>query len=59
MQETQTQSICTFDNLMLAVPRGKYTVDLYNEQIRLHNKTFNYKISYKAITKMFLLKLGM
>lgn len=54
MAETNVQPIATFE-LMLAVPRGKYVIELYSDQMKLHNKTFNYKVQYKGITKMFLL----
>lgn len=50
--------ICTLENLPLVVPRGKYTVDLYQKKMRLDGTTFNYIIDYKNIKKAFLLPMN-
>ena len=50
--------ICTLENLPLVVPRGKYTVDLYQNKMRLDGTTFNYIIDYKNIKKAFLLPMN-
>lgn len=42
-------------DLPFAVPRGKYTADLCRRSIKLHGSSYNYNISYKNITKAFLL----
>ena len=34
---------------------GKYKVEMYESFLRLHGKTYDYKIMYKSISKMFLL----
>jgi len=39
------------------VPRGKYTIDLYQKSIRFHGMTFNYNVEYKNITKGFILPM--
>mmetsp|Transcript_11268 Transcript_11268/g.14700 ORF Transcript_11268/g.14700 Transcript_11268/m.14700 type:complete len:736 (+) Transcript_11268:97-2304(+) len=36
-------------------PRGKYMVDMYDKFLRMNGKTYNYKIMYKSISRMFLL----
>ena len=47
------QPIARFQ-LMFQSPRGKYSVDLFPAYLKLHSKTFQYKILYKFIQKMFL-----
>lgn len=42
-------------DLPFAVPRGKYTADLCRRSIKLHGSSYNYNISFKNITKAFLL----
>jgi structure-specific recognition protein 1 len=39
----------------MIIPRGKYTLDLYNNFLKLHGKTHDYKLNYKDINKGFLL----
>ena len=51
--ESTSKAIATFE-LFLAVPRGRYDVDLYETFLKLHNKTYSYKIPYKNVSKMFL-----
>lgn len=45
-----------FDEFNFAVPRGRYEIKMYQSHFSLHGKTFNYKILYKSINKMFLLQ---
>lgn len=47
------QPIARF-NLMFQSPRGKYNIDMYQSYLKLASKTFQYKILYKFIQKMFL-----
>lgn len=37
-------------------PRGKYAVDLYDKYFTMVGKTYNYKITYNSISKIFLLE---
>lgn len=53
MDDRAVQPIARF-SLMFQSPRGKYSVDLYPTYLKLHSKTFQYKILYKFIQKMFL-----
>ena len=39
----------------MAVPRGKYSIDMFQNFMRLHGKTHNYKVMYKNVSKAFLL----
>eukprot|EP00924_Labyrinthula_sp_SR-Ha-C_P015693 maker-scaffold_4-snap-gene-7.0-mRNA-1 protein AED:0.01 eAED:0.01 QI:367/1/1/1/0.66/0.5/4/90/628 len=45
-----SESIGTF-----LTPRGKYLIEFYEKAVRMHGKTYNYKIGYQSISKMFLL----
>jgi structure-specific recognition protein 1 len=40
------------------VPRGKYTIDFYQKNLRFHGPTFNYNIDYKNIQRGFILPLS-
>ncbi|OMJ66854.1 hypothetical protein SteCoe_36161 [Stentor coeruleus] len=42
-------------DLPMIVPRGKYSLDMFQSFMRLHGKTHNYKIIYKNVTRAFLL----
>lgn len=49
------ESLVTLYDLPMLVPRGKYSLDMFQSYMRLHGKTHNYKILYKNLTKVFLL----
>lgn len=49
------ERIVTFQELPFAVPRGRYEADIYMNVIRLRGKSYDYKIPYSSIMKMFLL----
>ncbi|GJD08708.1 FACT complex subunit SSRP1 [Galdieria sulphuraria] len=49
------ESLINFVDMPLLVPRGRYEVDLYPNHLKLHGKSFDYKILYTAVTRMFLL----
>jgi structure-specific recognition protein 1 len=40
------------------VPRGKYTIDFYQKNLRFHGPTFNYNVDYKNIQRGFILPLS-
>ena len=42
----------------MAVPRGKYSVDFYQKNLRFHGITYNYNINYKNILKGFILPMA-
>lgn len=48
--------IAKFDDLLFNVPRGRYCIQLFTSHFLLNGKTFNYKIMYKSIDRMFLLQ---
>ena len=48
--------IAQVPDLPLLIPRGNYSLDFYNNHVKLHGKTHDYKIMFKEIGKVFLLK---
>lgn len=49
------ESIVFFEELPFIVPRGRYDFELFPNYVSLHGKSFDYKILYKSIRRMFLL----
>jgi structure-specific recognition protein 1 len=47
--------ILSFEEVLVLTPRGRYDVDMYHEFFRLRGKTYDYKIIYTTISKLFLL----
>ena len=50
-----TDSIATFTDVSLAVPRGKYSFDFFANIARCHGKTFSFSFKYSDISKAFIL----
>uniref|UniRef100_H2ZR11 FACT complex subunit SSRP1 n=1 Tax=Ciona savignyi TaxID=51511 RepID=H2ZR11_CIOSA len=48
-------AICVFQDLQCLTPRGRYDIRMYPKFIQLHGKTFDYKITYTSILRLFLL----
>ncbi|KAL0491492.1 SSRP1 [Acrasis kona] len=48
-------AIASFEGLPFITPRGKYNVDMHKKYIRLHGKTYAFKVLYKSISTLFLL----
>lgn len=42
-------------DLPMVTPRGKYQLDMFPTFMKLHGKTYDYKILYKDVSKAFLL----
>jgi len=47
--------ILSFEEVLVLTPRGRYDVDLYHDFFRLRGKTYDYKIVYSTILRLFLL----
>ncbi|KAG6833448.1 hypothetical protein H0H87_006814 [Tephrocybe sp. NHM501043] len=47
--------ILSFEEVLVLTPRGRYDMDMYPEFLRLRGKTYDYKIEYSHINRMFLL----
>ena len=53
--DNQGSIICSFEELPMMIPRGKYTLDMYEEFAKFHGRTYDYKIMYSDIKKVFQL----
>eukprot|EP00178_Gracilaria_changii_P000950 TRINITY_DN1126_c0_g1_i1.p3 TRINITY_DN1126_c0_g1~~TRINITY_DN1126_c0_g1_i1.p3 ORF type:complete len:494 (+),score=76.60 TRINITY_DN1126_c0_g1_i1:4098-5579(+) len=49
------ESLCSFTHMGVAVPRGRYDVDMYANYIKLRGKAVDFKILYSSIIRLFLL----
>ncbi|KZT67257.1 SSrecog-domain-containing protein [Daedalea quercina L-15889] len=47
--------ILSFEEVLVLTPRGRYDVDMFPEFLRLRGKTYDYKIIYASISRLFLL----
>ncbi|GJE99834.1 structure-specific recognition protein-domain-containing protein [Phanerochaete sordida] len=47
--------ILSFEEVLVLTPRGRYDVDMFRDFLRLRGKTYDYKILYTTIAKLFLL----
>jgi len=47
--------ILSFEEVLISTPRGRYDVDMFPEFLRLRGKTYDYKILYSSISRLFLL----
>ena len=52
---SDADAICTLTELNCITPRGRYDVKFFNDFVDFHGKTFDYKISYEHILRLFLL----
>lgn len=49
-------AIASVKELPFMIPRGKYTLDLYTDFLKMHGTTHDYKVIYKDIEKAFMLE---
>ncbi|KAF9565079.1 SSrecog-domain-containing protein [Agrocybe pediades] len=47
--------ILSFDEVLVLTPRGRYDMDMFPTFLRLRGKTYDYKVLYQSIAKLFLL----
>ncbi|KAM3913026.1 FACT complex subunit SSRP1 isoform 2-T2 [Leptodactylus fuscus] len=48
-------AVCIFRELQCLTPRGRYDIRIYPTFLHLHGKTFDYKIPYTTVLRLFLL----
>lgn len=48
-------AIVSFTDVLFLTPRGRYDIDMYPTSFRLRGKTYDYKIQYKTVERIFLL----
>eukprot|EP00834_Sanchytrium_tribonematis_P001041 NODE_22_length_42145_cov_1.310612.p15 type:complete len:343 gc:universal NODE_22_length_42145_cov_1.310612:39496-40524(+) len=56
LQAVSGKSIVSFKELPFLTPRGRYEMDVYEDFIRLRGKTYDFKIEFKNIVKLFSLQ---
>lgn len=49
------EGIVVFKEVLVLTPRGRYDIDMYPTFLRLRGKTYDYKILYQSIHRLFLL----
>lgn len=49
------ESLLTFSDIFMIVPRGKHTMDIFPTLVRCHGKTFSFSFHFADIVKCFLL----
>ncbi|GJJ14142.1 hypothetical protein Clacol_008401 [Clathrus columnatus] len=49
------ETIVSFDEVLVTTPRGRYDIDMFPTFLRLRGKTYDYKVLYNSITRLFLL----
>ncbi|UZJ54955.1 hypothetical protein CBS101457_004275 [Exobasidium rhododendri] len=47
--------IIMFKEVLVLTPRGRYDIDMFPGFLRLRGKTYDYKVLYSSITRLFLL----
>lgn len=47
--------IAALPEIAFTVPRGRYRIDMFDSFLRLHGKSYDYKIDYTSLQKLFLL----
>lgn len=47
--------VINFEEVLVLTPRGRYDVDMFPTFLRLRGKTYDYKINYDGISRLFLL----
>jgi structure-specific recognition protein 1 len=47
--------VLSFEEVLVLTPRGRYDVDMFLGFLRLRGKTYDYKILYSSISRLFLL----
>ncbi|KAI8454833.1 hypothetical protein BY996DRAFT_4581462 [Phakopsora pachyrhizi] len=51
----QGEGIVTFPDVLCTTPRGRYDIDMHSSFLRLRGKTYDYKVLYSSILRLFLL----
>ncbi|GAA5874984.1 hypothetical protein JCM16303_004968 [Sporobolomyces ruberrimus] len=48
-------TICTIGEVLCVTPRGRFDIDIYPDFMRLRGKTYDYRVTYQQIKRLFLL----
>ncbi|KAK4705999.1 FACT complex subunit SSRP1/POB3, partial [Phenoliferia sp. Uapishka_3] len=49
------EALCTIPDVLCLTPRGRFDIDMHGDFMRLRGKTYDYRISYSQVQKLFLL----
>ncbi|GAA5820920.1 hypothetical protein JCM11251_001876 [Rhodosporidiobolus azoricus] len=49
------ESFCTIGDVLCVTPRGRFDIDIYPDFMRLRGKTYDYRVTYTQIQRLFLL----
>ncbi|BGP58241.1 hypothetical protein JCM8202_002812 [Rhodotorula sphaerocarpa] len=49
------EAICTFPEVLCTTPRGRFDIDIYEDFMRLRGKTYDYRVAYSQVQRLFLL----
>ncbi|GAA5985603.1 hypothetical protein JCM10908_007037 [Rhodotorula pacifica] len=49
------EAICTFPEVLCTTPRGRFDIDIFEEFMRLRGKTYDYRVAYTQVQRLFLL----
>ncbi|BGP20140.1 hypothetical protein JCM10213_000775 [Rhodosporidiobolus nylandii] len=49
------ESFCTIGDVLCVTPRGRFDIDIYPDFMRLRGKTYDYRVTYPQIQRLFLL----
>ena len=55
MGQVAGEAIVSFSDVLFLTPRGRYDIDMYPTSLRLRGKTYDYKIQYNQIERIFSL----
>lgn len=53
--EAAGDAIVTFGEVLVVTPRGRFDVEMHADHLRLHGKTYDYRVLYKSVHRQFLL----
>eukprot|EP00835_Amoeboradix_gromovi_P001785 NODE_89_length_21810_cov_0.170098.p6 type:complete len:343 gc:universal NODE_89_length_21810_cov_0.170098:1913-2941(+) len=56
LQAVSGKTVMSFNELPFLTPRGRYEMDIYEDFIRLRGKTYDFKIDFRSIIKIFSLQ---
>ncbi|GAA6004523.1 uncharacterized protein JCM10292_005655 [Rhodotorula paludigena] len=53
--EISGEAMCTFPEVLCTTPRGRFDIDIYGDFMRLKGKTYDYRVAYTQVQRLFLL----
>ena len=53
--QAKGSALTTLNNIQCLTPRGRYDLKVYPSFLHLHGRTFDFKLTYTSIIRLFLL----